>query len=81
MKDIVIKEKRIKTELLILLICFVTACIVNVFSIISYGTAWKELFTQLPVVVLLALVFYCLSFLARLAFKAVRLAFARKKSS
>jgi len=46
MQDIVIKEERIKLELIKLLICFMIANVLNLYSIVIYGTKWWELFTQ-----------------------------------
>ena len=46
MKDIVFTQKRQKTELIILLVCFLLAIATNVVSIIVYKTDWKELYTQ-----------------------------------
>ena len=60
MKDITISGKRIRTELKWMLGSFVAALIFNVYAIISYQTSWKEFFTSLHVVVILALVFYIL---------------------
>ena len=37
MKDIIITRKRQKTELLVLLVCFVVACLTNLYAIFSYG--------------------------------------------
>ncbi len=60
MKDITISGKRIKTELIWLMGCFVAALIFNVYAIIRYQTSWAEFFTSLHVVVILALLFYML---------------------
>lgn len=46
MQDIIIKEQRIKLELRKLLICFMIANVLNLYSIVIYGTQWWELFTQ-----------------------------------
>ncbi len=60
MKDITITGKRIRTELLWLIGCFIAALIFNVYSIIRYWTTWTEVFTSLHVVLLLTLIFYIL---------------------
>ena len=65
MKDIVIKSKHMRKELLIFLICLGIAYTLNVISIIVYKTEWKELYTQLWVVLMLALVIYLLFACAR----------------
>ena len=63
MNDIMIKGRRIKIELYKLLICFVIANIMNIFSIIKYNTKWTELFSQLHWVVILTALLYFLSLL------------------
>jgi len=78
MKDIVITSKRIKTEITAFIVCFVLAVIVNIISIISYGTNWAELFTQLYVVIILAIVFYVVAGVFRLAWMALKKISARK---
>lgn len=58
MRDILLTVKRQRTELLIFTVCFLIAFLLNVISIITFGTEWKELYTQLLWVVCLALLFY-----------------------
>jgi len=58
MKDLVIKGKWIKRELLVLIIMFLIALIMNVAGIITHGGRWMEMLSQLHVVLLLALVLY-----------------------
>lgn len=71
MKDIVIPGKVVKRELAILLVSFVAALLLNLFSIIGYKTAWTELFTQLHVVVVVAVVIYILVVLLRWIFSPI----------
>lgn len=66
MKDTVISSATKKRELMILLICFLAAVLFNIISILVYKTPWKELFTQLHVVLLVGLFFYAVSGLIRL---------------
>ncbi len=61
MNDIIIKGKRIKIEIYKLLICFVIANILNLFSIIKFNTKWIEIFTQLHWVLILTGVLYFVS--------------------
>ena len=61
MKDLIIPSKRIKIELYKIIIFFVIANIMNLFSIIKFDTKWSELITQLHIVVLLTLFFYLVS--------------------
>ena len=58
MKDIVIKERYIRRELWILLLCFAAMEIVNIYAVISYGAPWTEAFTSLGFVVVAAVAAY-----------------------
>ena len=58
MKDSVITAKRKKTELLTALVCFGIAFLINVGSIIYYGTPFGEVVTQLGFVLIIALGLY-----------------------
>ena len=59
MKDITIKAVCIKRELWIFLGVFIFIFGLNIYSILHYKTSWTELYTQLYVVVLMSLFFYC----------------------
>lgn len=58
MKDIIITRKRQKTELLVLLVCFMVACLTNLYAIISYGGKFVELFTSLGYVLIFTAALY-----------------------
>lgn len=58
MKPTIISPERKKKELFILLICFIAALIFNVFAIIKYNTQWKELITQLYIVIIITFGLY-----------------------
>ena len=60
MKDITIPGKRIRTELLWLLGCFIAALVFNVYAIIRYKTSWAEFLTSFHVLVILSVVLYIL---------------------
>lgn len=47
-----------KRELIIFLVCFLAAYVLNVIGIIKNHTSARELFTQLHVVFLVSLIFY-----------------------
>lgn len=79
MKDLVIKGKRMKTELTLFAVLFLLATGVNVFAIATRGTAWKELYTQLHIVFLLAGFFYVVILAFRLIYCGVRRLTLRKK--
>jgi len=66
MKDLVIKGTRLKAELLVLAGCLVAAELLNVYSVIKFGTPWYELITQIGFVVVTALVFYVILWIVRL---------------
>ena len=57
---------RIRRELIWLLGSLLASIIFNIYSIIKFNTAWKELITQIHVVVILAIVIYFLLVLMRL---------------
>ena len=61
MKDIHITGKRIRTELIWLLACFIAAVIYNAYAIMRHKMPWSELLTSLHAVVILALIIYLLS--------------------
>ena len=71
MKDIIITPKRIKTESKIWLVCFIAAVLINVISIIMYGTSWVEVFSQLHIVLLISLFVYILVGVVRLIIYAI----------
>ena len=61
MKETIITGKRKKHEILVLAICLGIACILNIFSILVYKTDYKELYSELPTVIIIALLLYLLS--------------------
>ncbi|TVQ73703.1 MAG: hypothetical protein EA363_02865 [Balneolaceae bacterium] len=72
MKDIVIKAKVVKRELMVLLAAFVLSFLLNIYAIIVYDGQWSELLTQFHVVILLTLFLYFLALLIRLIYLGVR---------
>ena len=72
MKDIVLSVKRQKTEIKIFCVCIVLAYLMNIVSIIAYGTSWSELWTQLPWMLLITCGFYGLSVVLRLLYYGIR---------
>ena len=66
MKDLLIRGKWIKRELYFLLLSFALAVVMNIVGILKHGTQWKELLTQLHVVVILSFVIYILLWFIRL---------------
>lgn len=67
MKDFVFTSKRKKLELWILLGCFLIAFGFNVYSIHTLKAPWSELYTMLPMVLMVTAGIYIFSVVARLA--------------
>ncbi|ODT57102.1 MAG: hypothetical protein BGP01_00755 [Paludibacter sp. 47-17] len=64
--DTLIPARVKRREAAILLVCFVLAVILNITGIVIYDTSWKELFTQLPVVMAITGVVYLITAIVRL---------------
>lgn len=79
MRDIVIPAKTIRRELIILLVCLVSAFLLNVYSIIKYETAWRELYSQFHIVLAVWIVIYVLVLLFRLIFSPIFRLFTKKQ--
>lgn len=78
MKDLVITAKRIKTESVTFLTCFVVANLLDLYAIIAYDTTFAELYTQIWVVLLFTAALYILWSFLRIAFYFVRILFKTK---
>lgn len=76
MKDIIISSKRIKKELVTLLVCFIVGFIANIGAIIYYESAAVEMLTSLPYVIVFSGFIYLVWSLVRLIkwflFKAIK---------
>ena len=81
MKDLVIKGKSIRNELIILAALFILSFIINVIGIIIHDTDWIELLSQMHVVLILTLVLYMLLWLVRLIVYFVISPFRKKRES
>ncbi|NLD22017.1 MAG: hypothetical protein GX664_06025 [Bacteroidales bacterium] len=79
MKDLVISSKRVKTELMIALACFICAVLTNIVCIIVYQTPWHEVFSQIGFTVLVSIIFYVLVLIGRLLYLAIKKIFSSKK--
>lgn len=77
MKDITIKAKTIKRELFFILLSIILAFVMNIVGIALHGTQWKELLTQIHVVLILSLIIYILVWFVRLLVMLVRLPFKK----
>ena len=65
MKDTLITAAMKRRELLILLVCFVVANLVNWFAIIKFDRPWWEVFTQVGYMTVTTLVLYGLVLVLR----------------
>lgn len=72
MKDIIITAKRQKTEILVFCMCIVLAYLLNICSILTYGTQWSELWTQSLWMFIISCGLYGLSVIIRLIVCAFR---------
>jgi len=68
MQNITITGAQIKREITIISLSFIAAVGLNIYSILKYKTEWSELFSQLHVVVLIAIAIYFLVSVFRLVF-------------
>ena len=66
MKDILFTVKQQKREIGYVSACLFVAIGINVYAIISYGTDWKELYTQWYTVLMLAVFLYFVAAFFRL---------------
>jgi hypothetical protein len=66
MKDIQIKGETIKREIIILLVLFSVAFLLNIFSIAIYKTSWSELYKEFYIVIILTFVLYVIIWPVRL---------------
>ena len=68
MKDILFTVKQQKREIAFILTSILLATGVNAYAIISYGTEWKELYTQWFKVLFLTALFYIIIAIFRLIY-------------
>jgi len=68
MRETVITAAHKKRELYILAVCTLAAIVMNIIGIVKFNTPATELITQLPWVLLLALLLYVIQALLRFIF-------------
>lgn len=68
MKDILLSVKRQKTEIKVFCTCIVLAYVMNIVSIITFGTEWSELWTQSLWMLIVTCGLYGLSVVLRLLY-------------
>ncbi len=66
MRDIIITKKRIRTELIILALCFAIAFIANVVAVFIYKSPLAEIYSSIFYVLTATVVLYVLSVIVRL---------------
>ena len=72
MKDTVISAATKRRELIILLVCFVIANVINWCAIVKFERPWWEAFTQIGYMVMTTLVLYGLLLVPRIAWHLLR---------
>ena len=79
MKDTIITGNRKIIEIITFIVCFIIACIINVYAIIQYNTPWSEIFTSIGYVFLFAVALYVAWSVIRLVFYYLRKMFKTKR--
>ncbi len=72
MKDIVIKWKWVKRELLLIVLFYIVANLINLISIIAYQTSWMELIDSQGFVLYLSEWLYIISIFLRLIYLGIK---------
>lgn len=80
MKDTIITAKQKKREIITYFICIGLAFLLNIYAIIHYDTSWKELWTQLPWVLIWGTVLWLTWVLLRWIFFGIRRLVCKKKA-
>ena len=65
MKDIIIKNTLLKKEIIIWIVSLVIAIAINIYAILKYNASWTELLTQIPVMILISVLIYFVTLIAR----------------
>lgn len=69
MKDIIITQKIIKREIVIFIVCFLLAFVINICAIVAYERPWSELFTQIGYVTVVGVSLYLFIGLIRIVIR------------
>ncbi len=80
MKDTILTAQRKKKELITLLICFIIANLVNLYSIFTYNTPLTEMITSFFYVLIFSGALYIIWSLLRILFYSITILFKKKKS-
>ena len=83
MKDLVIKGKFLRRELIVLLVCFIVVNLLNAGAIWYHGTQWSELYNLwyviIPVTVIVYVLLIPVRFILCWALRGIRTLFRKKK--
>ena len=79
MKDIVIKAKRIRTELIIFSICVLVSFLGNIGAVIFYKSPVIEIATSLHYVLIFSIFLYLFMGIIRIIIKLIRKLFRKKR--
>ncbi|MCX4333686.1 MAG: hypothetical protein OSJ55_02275 [Bacteroidales bacterium] len=71
MKDTLITANAKRRELWIIAGCFIAACLMNVYAIVTYHRPWTEFFSQIGYVIVISLGIYAVQWIVRLIVLAV----------
>lgn len=71
MKDTLISARAKKRELIIFAICIIAAILINVYAIVSYDTAWSELYTMAGMVAAIGIILYLVQGILRLLIRGI----------
>lgn len=72
MKDTILTARRKKIELITLLVCFILANLLNLYSIITYHTPMKEMATSICYVAIFSAALYIFWALLRILFYGIK---------
>ena len=78
-RDTTISAKSKQREVIILLLCFAVAFILNVTGIIFYKSPAREIFTQLHIVLLIAVILYLTVVILRVLYYLLSRLWLRRK--
>lgn len=79
MKDTILTARRKKTELITMLVCFIAANLVNLYSIITYHTPAIEMVTSIFYVIVAAVALYIAWSLLRVLFYGIKASVTKRK--
>lgn len=77
MKDTILTARRKKIELVTLLVCFLTANLVNLYAIITYRAPFMEMLTSIFYIIVFTFVLYAAWGVLRLIFYGIKSLFSR----